>query len=94
MTECEYTAVCEFFVSEVGYSPELNHKMKQQFCLEDNAGCARLLAKDAVGADRVPPEMLPTDRELLSQLQSGAWAQPPRECPPNLLRSADSTCPA
>lgn len=72
MTECEYTAVCEFFVSETGYSPELNHMMKQRFCLEDNASCARLLAMDVVGADKVPAEMLPTDNELLSQMQSDA----------------------
>jgi len=67
--ECAYTSICDFFVSEVGYSPELNHNMKQHFCLEDNTHCARLLAMDIVG-ENIPVDMLPTDTERLTELDA------------------------
>lgn len=69
MPRCSHTATCAFFTADVGYSPELNHAMKEQYCLEDNTRCARLLAAKIVGMENVPVEMLPTDEALLEELK-------------------------
>lgn len=69
MTECKYTSECPFFLADVGYSPELNHVMKQMYCWSNTSDCARLLAIPVVGRERIPAGMLPTDTGLLAELR-------------------------
>ena len=69
MVRCKLTDDCPFFTDVVGYSPELNDAMKQRYCLVDNPECARRRAIDSVGRENVPVEMLPSDLDLLEQLQ-------------------------
>lgn len=70
MARCMHTEICSFFTAEVGYSPELNHAMKERYCLDDNSDCARLLAMDVIGMENVPDEMLPGDHEMLEQFKA------------------------
>lgn len=65
---CEYRETCPFFTSDVGYSPQLNHTMKQRFCIEDSTGCARLIALLAIGRENVPADLLPSDCDRLVDL--------------------------
>jgi len=64
---CTYCESCSFFTSDIGYSPELNHTMRQRFCYGDNAGCARMIAFLAIG-DNVPVDLLPSDIDRLAEL--------------------------
>lgn len=70
LATCEHTPICPFFISQVGYSPELYMTMKDKFCLGDNAGCARLLALDVVErVEDVPDDLIPSDHERLGTLR-------------------------
>lgn len=70
MAACKYTPICPFFISQVGYSPELYMSMKEKFCLGDSAGCARLLALDVVDrVEDVPDDLLPSDHNRLGTLR-------------------------
>lgn len=68
MATCELTESCPFFTTETGYSPELNHAMRQRFCLGDNRGCARFIAFRQLGRDAVPNDLLPSDCDRLPTL--------------------------
>lgn len=65
---CEYHESCPFFASVTGYSPQLNHTMKQRFCLEDSTECARYIALHAIGRENVPLDLLPSDCNRLADL--------------------------
>ncbi|PKQ29653.1 MAG: hypothetical protein CVT60_04260 [Actinobacteria bacterium HGW-Actinobacteria-10] len=70
MASCQYTPICPFFISQVGYSPELYMAMKDKFCLGDNSGCARLLALDICDrVEDVPDDLIPSDHERLGTLR-------------------------
>lgn len=70
MSECKYTPICPFFIAQVGYSPELNAAMKEQYCLGDNSNCARLLAIEIVDRiEDVPDDLLPSDHPRLAGLR-------------------------
>ncbi|MHB9004398.1 MAG: hypothetical protein ACYC6C_10105 [Coriobacteriia bacterium] len=76
MASCEYTSICPFFISQVGYSPELYMAMKDKFCLGDSAGCARLLAMDIVDRrEDVPDDLLPSDNERLGTLRREVYGE-------------------
>lgn len=68
MAECEYRAECHFFVQEVGYSPEMQHTMRERYCMTDNSECARLAAMEYLELDEIPDDLIPTDFERLEQL--------------------------
>ena len=70
MSECQYTPICPFFIAQIGYSPELNAAMKEQYCLGDSSSCARLLALDVVDrVEDVPDDLLPSDHVRLGTLR-------------------------
>jgi len=64
---CEYRDSCSFFETDIGYSPELNHTMRQRFCYEDSSGCARMIAFVYIG-DETPADLLPSDFDRLADL--------------------------
>jgi hypothetical protein len=72
MSRCQWAEVCVFFTDEVGYSPELQQKMREEYCLGDNTSCARLLAMEFLPADRIDDDLLPTDLARLALLRSAS----------------------
>lgn len=68
MRTCEYTHTCPFFAADVGYSPDLNDTMRAKYCLGEKEKCARYLAAQAIGSDKVPGDMLPTDELRLQEV--------------------------
>lgn len=68
MTRCAWTNTCAFFNDEVGYSIDLQATMRMQYCLGDNSNCARLLAIDVLPLNRIPDDLIPTQRERLAEL--------------------------
>lgn len=67
---CIYRESCPFFTSQTGYSPALNHAMKERFCLDDSTNCARFIALNAIGRENVPADLLPSDTDRLDDLTS------------------------
>lgn len=68
MAICQYTEVCPFFITDIGYSPEMHRTMKQRFCFEDCSGCIRLAAISVLELEEIPDDLLPTDAERLQKL--------------------------
>lgn len=68
MARCQWAEVCTFFNDEVGYSPELQRTMREEYCLGDNTHCARLEAMDFLPPDEIPDDLIPTDHARLRGL--------------------------
>lgn len=69
LSTCRLIETCIFFNAEVGYSPDLQAVMRQQYCLGDSSQCARLLALEFMPREELPPDMIPTDHEQLERLR-------------------------
>ena len=72
MPRCSHTETCAFFTADVGYSPELNHAMKERYCLGNSSACVRLLAAAIIGMENVPDDMLPSDERTLEEIKRRA----------------------
>ena len=68
MADCELSETCAFFLSDGGYSPQLNETMKQLYCKGDCTVCARYLAVLKIGRENVPASLMPTDHDRLESL--------------------------
>ncbi len=68
MYRCELLQTCTFFDDGGGYSPELNHMMKEHYCADRCEDCARYRAIHCLGRDNVPSFMLPTEHDRVEQL--------------------------
>jgi len=68
MPICQYTEICPFFITDIGYSPEMHRTMKQRFCFEDNSSCVRFAAMEVLAIEDIPDDLLPTDAERLREL--------------------------
>lgn len=64
MAECECLPTCPFFNDRMADKPATAQILKNQYCLGDNADCARYRVKVAAGSKNVPSDLLPsqTDR--------------------------------
>lgn len=65
MAECECLPKCLFFNDRMAGKPSLASLMKKQYCLGNNADCARHRIKAAAGAESVPPDLYPSQLERL-----------------------------
>ncbi len=63
MAECECLPKCPFFNDRMANKPATAQIMKNQYCLGDNAGCARHQVKVAVGSENVPADLFPSQAE-------------------------------
>lgn len=68
MARCEWTDLCSFFTDEVGFSIDLQARMRLSYCLGDNSRCARLAALDLLPLPQIPDDLIPTDHERLTAL--------------------------
>ncbi len=75
-SECEWIHVCPFFEDPVGYSPEMGMLFVEHYCRGQFESCARYVGMLAVGADRVPDDLLPTDFGRMDALARGIEGSP------------------
>ncbi|MDZ4170284.1 MAG: hypothetical protein U1E26_11620 [Coriobacteriia bacterium] len=69
MVRCIHIETCVFFNDRVGYSPELQESMREEFCVVANSGCARFIAMADMPRDEIPDDLIPTDLEQLERLR-------------------------
>jgi len=62
MSGCEFSAQCEFFNGKLPSMPADTEALKQNYCLSNPLHCARYLVGNALGADKMPADLLPPDK--------------------------------
>ena len=71
MAECDCLAGCPFFHDRMANMPALSGIMKKRYCLDDYMSCARHTVKEALGKEKVPSTLFPSQhasaRELIAQ---------------------------
>lgn len=63
MAECPVLAKCPFFNDKMLDRPATAELYKQMYCRGDNTTCARFMVRQALGPERVPPDLYPNDTE-------------------------------
>lgn len=63
---CPLAGRCAFYRRHKNFRPEISDQLKNEYCRQDHARCARLRVHDHVGNEWVPLQMLPYHHE---------WAQ-------------------
>lgn len=61
MADCPGTATCPFFTNKMANMPAAASALKRAYCQGTFHRCARLLVKQAMGKEAVPPDLLPAD---------------------------------
>jgi len=71
MPACEMVDRCIFFNDRMHDYPFAADQMKQRYCLEDNAECARHIVLDALGREHVPTDLFPHDIARAERIVAG-----------------------
>jgi hypothetical protein len=50
--------------------PETAERLKERYCRNDGVNCARLMVRDALGADKVPVDLYPMQKAKAKDLLS------------------------
>ncbi len=66
--QCPNLETCPFFKEHQSSMPELAKKLKSNYCLHDNAECARLLVCRVLGPESVPVLMMPHQHDWAVQI--------------------------
>ena len=70
MPDCECLPKCAFFNDKMGEKPALADMMKLRYCKKDSSGCARHMVKVALGADKVPMDLYPSQVDRAKKIIS------------------------
>ena len=68
MQECELLAGCIFFNDKMSNMPSMADIYKERYCKKDNSGCARYMVFQALGKEKVPPDLFPNQREKAEEI--------------------------
>ncbi|WP_455382847.1 hypothetical protein [Salinispira pacifica] len=63
MAECDCLPGCPFFHDRMQNMPALSGIMKKRYCLDDFMSCARHQVKEALGKEKVPGDLFPSQHE-------------------------------
>jgi hypothetical protein len=63
MANCELLEKCIFFNDKMGNRPGMAEMYKKTFCRGDNSTCARHMVVEAMGRDKVPPNLFPNQAD-------------------------------
>lgn len=63
MAECECLSTCLFFNDKMADKPATSEMLKRRYCLGDNSGCARFIVRQALGANKVPTNLYPNQKD-------------------------------
>ena len=68
MSGCEMTEICIFFNDKMANMPSTAGMLKRKYCQGDFALCARYIACQALGADKIPADLTPSQSDRAKQL--------------------------
>jgi hypothetical protein len=68
MADCELTAKCLFFNDKMANMPSMASMMKRKYCQGDFESCARYMVCKALGRDKVPADLSPSQTDRAKQL--------------------------
>ncbi len=71
MPLCICMPTCPFYNDKMARMPAMAERMRQHYCLTDNQDCARFMVRNALGAERVPPDLLPDETDRAKALIDG-----------------------
>ncbi|MRS12585.1 MAG: hypothetical protein EG823_05890 [Actinobacteria bacterium] len=61
--DCRCLPDCPFFNDRMQNMPSFAGVLKQRFCHDDWASCARCMIATELGREAVPPDLFPDERE-------------------------------
>ncbi|MDA8122440.1 MAG: hypothetical protein M0Z38_07740 [Deltaproteobacteria bacterium] len=61
MPVCELLPTCPFFNEEMTNMPVSMSYVKESYCAKDNSLCARYIVYSALGREKVPANLYPTE---------------------------------
>ena len=70
MTTCDHAESCIFFNELMADMPSTLGEYKQRYCQGNFQGCARYMAREALGVDSVPLNLLPHQLERIDAILS------------------------
>jgi len=68
MNECICLPKCIFFNDKMAEMPVTAERVKNHYCLGNNAECARFIVFNALGRELVPPDLFPQNVERAKAL--------------------------
>ena len=61
LPECELLDTCPFFNDKMGKMPISREYIKKNYCSKNNLFCARFIVYRALGRDKVPTNLYPSE---------------------------------
>ena len=66
--DCERLEKCRYFNEQLKDLKAVQEMWKRKFCKDDNSKCARYMVLKALGADRIPKYLVPTQVDKAKEL--------------------------
>ncbi|MBN1646465.1 MAG: hypothetical protein JW874_00410 [Spirochaetales bacterium] len=63
MSDCEIAKSCPFFNDKMANMPADSAKLKENYCKSNSLHCARFMVYQALGENKIPPDLLPNEKE-------------------------------
>ncbi len=70
MPDCGLIEKCLFFNDKMENKPALTEMYKQKYCKGDYPACARYVVVEALGREKVPPNLFPNQADTAKRIIS------------------------
>jgi hypothetical protein len=71
MTACKKIEKCPFFNDKLANMPLIVNTLKDSYCRNDFAECARFIVSEALGGEKVPIDLYPNNKNRARQILAG-----------------------
>lgn len=68
MPDCELLDKCLFFNDRMAEMPSTSNMIKFMYCNDDFTGCARYTVRNNAGADAVPDDLFPNQKDRAKEI--------------------------
>ncbi len=68
MIQCTFAPTCAFFTEKMKNMPSTVELIKKRYCFDDHLSCARFIVQEKLGADRVPDDLFPSQKDRALKL--------------------------
>ncbi|MDA3811075.1 MAG: hypothetical protein PF518_12200 [Spirochaetaceae bacterium] len=63
MNTCELMNSCPFYNEKMDHSSEITAELKEKYCNSNNLNCSIYMVINSLGADKIPSDLLPSEKE-------------------------------